>query len=164
MAIMIKPTYLYIVLGTLLLSTHSNATTYYKCVTEKGTTFSQFPCDNQATAYKVTTGNVTESGPDVDYSKQLNALEREQLLKGLEAELRSNNHKLAILDRNKQRYEYKQKERLNHILADDDKKRIAKDITKKLKLINKEYKKEVSTVTKRIKKLEKKIERYKKSN
>ena len=141
MAIMTKPTYLFIVLGTLLLSTHSNATTYYKCVTEKGTTFSQFPCDNQATAYKVTTANVTESGPDVDYSKQLNALEREQLLKGLEAE-----------------------ERLNHILADDDKKRIAKDITKKLKLINKEYKKEVSTITKRIKKLEKKIERYKKSN
>ena len=45
----------------------------------------------------------------------------------------SNNHKLTILDRNKQRAEYKQQERLNHILAIDDKKRITKDITKKLK-------------------------------
>ncbi|GEB72163.1 MULTISPECIES: DUF4124 domain-containing protein [Pseudoalteromonas] len=135
-------------------------TTYYKCVTKNGTTFSQFPCDDKATTYKVSTTGNQYSGPKVNYTKQLNELERERLLTGLEAEVRSNNHKLAILDREKQRAEYKQQERLNHILADDDKKRITKDITKKLKVINQSYKKDVATITKHIKKLEKKIAQY----
>ncbi len=135
-------------------------TTYYKCVTEKGTVFSQLPCDDEATTYKVNTTGNQYSGPKVDYAKQLNELERERLLSGLQAELRSNNHKLTILDRNKERAEYKQQERLNHILAIDDKKRITKDITKKLKIINKTYKKNVSAVTKQIKILEKKIAQF----
>lgn len=144
------------------ISFYSNsANTYYKCVTEKGTTFSQFPCDNDATVYKVHTTTNQQTGPKVDYTKQLNELERERLLSGLQAELRSNNHKLTILEREKERAEYKQQQRLNHILANDDKKRITSDITKKLKVINKEYKKDVSAITKRIKSLEKKINSYK---
>ncbi|WP_457933613.1 DUF4124 domain-containing protein [Pseudoalteromonas sp. SCSIO 43210] len=140
---------------------YNNATTYYKCVTEKETVFSQFPCDHRATTYKVNTTNILQNVPKVDYRKQLNDLERERLLAGLQAELRSNNHKLTILDREKERAEYKQQQRLNHILADDERNRITKDITKNIKRINKEYKKEVSAIAKKIKELEKKILIYK---
>ncbi|GAA60905.1 hypothetical protein P20652_2773 [Pseudoalteromonas sp. BSi20652] len=148
-------------ISCILISFNSNsANTYYKCVTEKGTIFSQFPCDNNATVYKINTTTNQQCGPKVDYTKQLNELERERLLNDLHAELRSNNYKLSILDREKERAEYKQQQRLNHILANDDKKRITRDITKKLKVINKEYKKDVSAITARIKKLEKKIKSY----
>ncbi|WP_372762581.1 DUF4124 domain-containing protein [Pseudoalteromonas sp.] len=145
----------------IVVSFHSQSTTYYKCVNQQGTTFSQFPCDKHATTYTVNTGSNQQSGPKVDYTKQLNELERENLLAGLEAELRSNEHKLAILARKKDQADYKQQQRLNHILAKDDIKRISADITKKQRVINKQYRAEVKTIEKRIKKLQKKIDRYK---
>jgi hypothetical protein len=138
----------------------NSATTYYKCITKKGTTFSQFPCDSHATTYKINTPSNQQTGPKVDYTKQLNELERDRLLAGFQAELRSNNHKLAILDREKQQAEFDQQQRLNRMLDKEDKKRITKDITKKLKAINKKYKKHVAKVKKQIKKLEKKITSY----
>ncbi|ALS33363.1 hypothetical protein PTRA_a2253 [Pseudoalteromonas translucida KMM 520] len=150
---------IFLLLITLSFNSFS-ATSYYKCVTQEGTTFSQFPCDNDATVYKVNTTINQQVGPKVDYTKQLNELERESLLAGLQAELRSNQHKLAILDRKKDQADYKQQQRLNHILAKEDKKRIAADIAKKQKVINKNYKAQINMVKKRINKLQKKIDNY----
>ncbi|MGO2330220.1 MAG: DUF4124 domain-containing protein [Pseudoalteromonas nigrifaciens] len=150
---------IFLLLTTLSFNSFS-ATNYYKCVTPEGTTFSQFPCDNNATVYKVNTTINQQVGPKVDYTKQLNELERESLLAGLQAELRSNQHKLAILDRKKDQADYKQQQRLNHILAKEDKKRIAADIAKKQKVINKNYKAQINMVKKRINKLQKKIDNY----
>ena len=152
-------TSIFLLLITLSFNSFS-ATSYYKCVTQEGTTFSQFPCDNDATVYKVNTTINQQVGPKVDYTKQLNELERESLLAGLQAELRSNQHKLAILDRKKDQADYKQQQRLNHILAKEDKKRIAADIAKKQKVINKNYKAQINMVKKRINKLQKKIDNY----
>lgn len=134
-----------------------NATTYYKCVTENGTIFSQFPCKDNATAYTINTVSGINTAPAQDYTKELNALERERIVLDLQAELRSNNNKLAIIKRKKDRAEYNQQQRLNRILDDEDKKLISKDITKQLKIINKEHKKQTTEIEKRIKKLEKKI-------
>jgi len=78
----------------------------------------------------------------------------------LQAELRSNTNKLAIIKRKKDRAEYNQQQRLNRILDDEDKKLISKDITKQLKIINKDHKKQTTEIEKRIKKLEKKIASY----
>lgn len=151
--------FIFLLLTTLSFNSFS-ATSYYKCVTQEGTTFSQFPCDNNATVYKVNTIINQQVGPKVDYTKQLNELERESLLAGLQAELRSNQHKLVILDRKKDQADYKQQQRLNHILAKEDKKRIAADIAKKQKVINKNYKAQINMVKKRINKLQKKIDNY----
>tara|TARA_R110000851_G_scaffold21886_4_gene65173 strand:+ start:39 stop:518 length:480 start_codon:yes stop_codon:yes gene_type:complete len=150
---------IFLLLTTLSFNSFS-ATNYYKCVTPEGTTFSQFPCDNNATVYKVNTTINQQVGPKVDYTKQLNELERESLMVGLQAELRSNQHKLAILDRKKDQADYKQQQRLNHILAKEDKKRIAADIAKKQKVISKNYKAQINMVKKRINKLQKKIDNY----
>ncbi|MBH0072563.1 DUF4124 domain-containing protein [Pseudoalteromonas sp. NZS127] len=151
--------FIFLLLTTLSFNSFS-ATNYYKCVTPEGTTFSQFPCDNNATVYKVNTTINQQVGPKVDYTKQLNELERESLMVGLQAELRSNQHKLAILDRKKDQADYKQQQRLNHILAKEDKKRIAADIAKKQKVISKNYKAQINMVKKRINKLQKKIDNY----
>jgi len=137
-----------------------NATTYYKCVTKNGTTFSQFPCNDNATAYTINTVSGINTAPAQDFTKELNALERERIVRDLNAELRSNTNKLAIIKREKDRAEYNQHQRLNRILDDEDKKLISKDITKQLKIINKDYKKQTTEIEKRIKKLEKKIASY----
>lgn len=135
-------------------------TTYYKCVTPKGTTFSQFPCSNNATMHQITSVEPKQTVKEVDYSKQLNDLERDTIIANLEAELRSNQHKLAILTREKDRADFKQQQRLNHILSMEDKKQISKDIKKTQKKLNKQYKKNKALVEKRIKKLQKKIQAY----
>jgi hypothetical protein len=136
------------------------ATNYYKCVNEQGTIFSQFPCDSTGTIYEVNTVTNQQAGPKIDYAQQLNELERESLITGLQAELRSNQHKLAILERNKNRADYKQQQRLNHILEKEDKIRIAAEINKKQKVLNREYKHQVVSIQKRINKLQNKINRF----
>lgn len=136
------------------------ATSYYKCASEKGTIFSQFPCDSSATIYEVNTTTNQLAGPTVDYAKQLNELERDSLISGLQAELQSNQHKLAVLEHNKSLADYKQQQRLNHIFEKEDKIRMAAEINKKQKILNKEYKYQVSSIQKRINKLQIKINRF----
>lgn len=135
-------------------------TTYYKCVTPKGTTFSQLPCSNNATMHKITATEPKQTGEEINYTQQLNELERDTIITNLEAELRSNQHKLAILTREKDRADFKQQQRLNHILSAEDKKRISKDIKKTQKSLDKQYKKDKKLIEKRIKKLQKKIDAY----
>lgn len=139
------------------------ATSYYKCVTEKGTTFSQFPCDKLSVSYTIKAGNILQTNPNINYTKELNNIERERILKNLKAELKSNHYKLVILDRERDRAHYQQAQRLNHILSDSEKKKIASDITKQLKEINKKYHTDARKINKIIKKLEKKIARYQKT-
>jgi Domain of unknown function (DUF4124) len=135
-------------------------TTYFKCVTPKGTTFSQFPCSDNATSHTITATEPKQTGTEINYTKQLNELERDTIISNLEAELRSNQHKLAILLREKDRADFKQQQRLNHILSADDKKRISKDIRNTQKKLDKQYKKDKALIEKRIKKLQKKIDAY----
>ena len=143
------------------LSTYTSAqATYFKCVTPKGTTFSQFPCSDNATSHTITATEPKQTGKEINYTKQLNELERDTIISNLEAELRSNQHKLAILLREKDRADFKQQQRLNHILSADDKKRISKDIRNTQKKLDKQYKKDKALIEKRIKKLQKKIDAY----
>lgn len=136
-------------------------TSYYKCVTEKGTTFSQLPCGNNATLHKISTpANTTQLGPKVDYIKQLNGLERERIIANLQAEVRSNQHKLAILARKHDQANFKQQQRINRILSEDEKKRISRDIIKQQKLLEKHFKQDAALITKKIKELEHTIKSY----
>ena len=149
---------LLVIFISLLLVTNpvSAAEQYYKCVTEKGTTFSQFPCGE----HKLTVSpNVTPS--NINHVKALNSLEREQIVRNLNAEIRSVKHKLAILSRDRDRAEYEQLQRLNRLMSDDDKKKLSKEIKKQLKVINKTFAKNTKTTNKQLSTLEKKLKRYK---
>ena len=132
---------------------------YYKCVTDKGTTFSQFPCGGQATEHKLSVSpNVTPSSGN--HVKLLNSLEREQIVRNLNAEIRSVKHKLAILSRDRDRAEYSQQQRLNRLMSDDEKKSLTKDIKKQIKVLNKTYAKNTKAINKQLSELEKKLKRY----
>ena len=47
--------------------------------------------------HKITATEPKQTGEEINYTKQLNELERDTIITNLEAELRSNQHKLAIL-------------------------------------------------------------------
>ncbi|MBB1420665.1 DUF4124 domain-containing protein [Pseudoalteromonas sp. SG43-7] len=137
----------------------ASADQYYKCVTDRGTTFSQFPCGGQATQHKIAVSpNVTPA--TVNHVKALNSLEREQIIRNLNAEIRSVKYKLAILSRDRDRAEYEQLQRLNRLMSDDDKKKLSKEIKKQLKVINKTFAKNTKTTNKQLSALEKKLKRY----
>ncbi|MCQ8876476.1 DUF4124 domain-containing protein [Pseudoalteromonas shioyasakiensis] len=135
-------------------------THYYKCTTDRGTVFSQFPCGSNATEHKIKQTNVAFSDPNANHVKTLNTLEKEQIVRNLNAQIRSQNHQLDILSRDRDRAEFNQQQRLKRILSDSETKRISKDIKKQLKAINKRYARDVKTVEKQLTKLEKKLKRY----
>ncbi|MBE0379313.1 DUF4124 domain-containing protein [Pseudoalteromonas prydzensis] len=152
---------LYVIFISLLLVAEPAACAdkYYKCVTDKGTTFSQFPCGGQATEHKLTVSpNVTPSSGN--HVKLLNSLEREQIVRNLNAEIRSVKHKLAILSRDRDRAEYTQQQRLNRLMSDDERKSLTKDIKKQIKVLNKTYAKNTKAVNKQLSELEKKLKHY----
>ncbi|MEH6394755.1 DUF4124 domain-containing protein [Pseudoalteromonas sp.] len=152
---------LYVIFISLLLVAEpaASADKYYKCVTDKGTTFSQFPCGGQATEHKLSVSpNVTPSSGN--HVKLLNSLEREQIVRNLNAEIRSVKHKLAILSRDRDRAEYSQQQRLNRLMSDDEKKSLTKDIKKHIKVLNKTYAKNTKAINKQLSELEKKLKRY----
>lgn len=133
---------------------------YYKCTTDRGTVFSQFPCGSNATEHKIKQTNVAFSDPNANHVKTLNELERKQIIRNINAEIRSQNHTLAILSRDRDRAEFNQQQRLKRILSDSEIKKVTKDIKKQLKEINKRYARDVKKVEKQIDKLEKKLKRY----
>lgn len=133
---------------------------YYKCTTDRGTVFSQFPCGSNATEHKIRQTNVAFSDPNANHVKTLNTLEKQQIVRNLNAEIRSQNHKLDILSRDRDRAEFNQQQRLKRILSDSEIKRITKDIKKQLKAINKRYARDIRKIEKQIDKLEKKLKRY----
>ncbi|WP_235591112.1 DUF4124 domain-containing protein [Pseudoalteromonas sp. H105] len=135
-------------------------TDYYKCITDRGTVFSQFPCGSNATEHKIKQTNVAFSDPNTNHVKTLNELERQQIIRNFTAEIRSKEHSLTILSRDRDRAEFNQQQRLKRILSASETKRIAKDIKKQLKAINKQYARDVKKVEKQIEKLEKKLKRY----
>lgn len=152
---------LYVIFISLLLVAEPTASAdkYYKCVTDKGTTFSQFPCGGQATEHKLSVSpNVTPSSGN--HVKLLNSLEREQIVRNLNAEIRSVKHRLAILSRDRDRAEYSQQQRLNRLMSDDEKKSLTKDIKKQIKVLNKTYAKNTKAINKQLSELEKKLKRY----
>ncbi|WP_300420607.1 DUF4124 domain-containing protein [uncultured Pseudoalteromonas sp.] len=157
-----KAIIIYLISLTLLCFTNkplAATTEYYKCVTDRGTVFSEFPCGSRATKHKIQVTDPDLQAPQ-NSVKELNELERQQIIRNLEAEIRSYKHRLDILSRDRDRAQYQQEQRLNRILSDKEAKQINKDIKKQLKAINKQYGRDVKSVNKKLAKLEKKLARY----
>lgn len=157
-----KAIIIYLISLTLVCFTNTSlaaTTEYYKCVTDRGTVFSEFSCGSRATKHKIQVTDPDLQAPQ-NFVKELNELERQQIIRNLEAEIRSYKHRLDILSRDRDRAQYQQEQRLNRILSDKEAKQISKDIKKQLKAINKQYGRDVKSVNKKLANLEKKLARY----
>lgn len=137
-----------------------SAVSYFKCVNEKGTTYSQFPCGNNATEHTLIHSDPDKAIPSEQHYKTLNQLERKQVVKNLKKSIRAKRHQVAILNRDLDRATRDQQDRIRHVMDEKKRKATVKDIKKKLKSINKKHRKEVKVVTKQIATLEKKLKRY----
>ncbi|RJE78104.1 hypothetical protein CWB96_18380 [Pseudoalteromonas citrea] len=133
---------------------------YYKCVNERGSTYSQFPCGQNATQHTLSHSDPDVAIPSEQHYKTLNQLEKKQLVRNLKKSLRAKRHEVAILNRDRDRATRDQQERIRHVMDDKKRKETVKDIKKQLKSINRKHKKEVKVVTKQIARIEKKLKRY----
>ncbi|MGO2010572.1 DUF4124 domain-containing protein [Pseudoalteromonas sp.] len=150
-----------LVFFTVINTASANDTThYYKCTTDKGTTFSQLPCSPNATKHTLINHTANQS-PKQDHIKTLNNIERTQTIRNLNGEIRSKKHEIAILKRNLDRAKYQQQQRTKRILSEDETKRIKKDIVKKIAQLDTSFKAALKSKKKQLAKLEKQLARYK---
>ncbi|MCF6435255.1 MULTISPECIES: hypothetical protein [Pseudoalteromonas] len=147
----------------LLLSLPSQAKTivnYYKCVTERGTVYSQFPCAGNATQHTLTNVDPKSGMTSEQHYKTLNNLEKQQIIRNLKNELRAKKHEAAILTRERDQDTRNQQLRVNRIMDDKERKETLDDIKRQLKAINKVYHKQAKKLNKQIAQLERKLKRY----
>lgn len=133
---------------------------YYKCVTNRGTIFSQHPCGKNGTIHTLTHSNPEAKIPSEQHFKTLNNLEKQQIVRDLKREIRAKRQKSAILSRDRNRDSREQQARLNRVMDERKKQQTIRDVKKQLKSINKQYLKDVKDIDKQIARLEKQLARY----
>ncbi|TMO53725.1 DUF4124 domain-containing protein [Pseudoalteromonas phenolica] len=133
---------------------------YYKCVSDRGTIFSQHPCGNNGTVHTLTHSNPEAKIPPENHFKTLNNLEKQQIVRNLKREIRAKRQKSAILSRDRDRESREQQARLNRVMDDRKKQQTIQDVKKQLKSINKQYLKDIKDIDKQIVRLEKQLARY----
>lgn len=133
---------------------------YYKCVTNRGTIFSQLPCGKNGTIHTLTHSNPEAKIPSEQHFKTLNNLEKQQIVRDLKREIRAKRQKSAILSRDRNRDSREQQARLNRVMDERKKQQTIRDVKKQLKSINKQYLKDVKDIEKQIARLEKQLARY----
>ncbi|CAH9055163.1 hypothetical protein PSECIP111951_01185 [Pseudoalteromonas holothuriae] len=143
------------------LSSHAKTiVNYYKCVTERGTVYSQFPCGSNGTQHILTNTDPSAGVPSEQHYKTLNRLEKKQLVRNLKNKIRAKKHEAAILTRERDRATRDQQQRVNRIMDDKERNNTLKDIKQQLKDINKTYHQQARTLSKKIAQLEKRLKRY----
>ncbi|AOT09003.1 hypothetical protein [Pseudoalteromonas luteoviolacea] len=151
-----------LILILLLFFNNSDAKTtvsYYKCVTDKSTIFSQHPCSNSAQQYTLTHSDPQAKIPSEQHFKTLNEIERKQIIHNLKNALRAKKQHAAILGRKRDEAAREQQRRVTRLMDDDKRKATVKDVKKQLKSINKDYLQRVKVLNKEIAKIEKKLKR-----
>ncbi len=133
---------------------------YYKCVTNRGTIFSQHPCGKNGTIHTLTHSNPEAKIPSEQHFKTLNNLEKQQIVRNLKRDIRAKRQKSAILSRDRNRDSREQQARLNRVMDERKKQQTIRDVKKQLKSINKQYLKDVKDIEKQIARLEKQLARY----
>ena len=135
-------------------------TVYYKCETKNGTTFSQFPCDEQAQEHEVRHSNVEIKPLDNNFSKQLTELQLEQRRDNIELQLRSTKHRLVILKRERSAKTLAEEQRLERLMSDDERKALKKEVNANIKGIEQRYNERIKQMEKRLAQLEKSLKKY----
>ncbi|GEK09093.1 DUF4124 domain-containing protein [Pseudoalteromonas peptidolytica] len=133
---------------------------YFKCTTSKGAVFSQFPCSVNATQHTITTTDPKATVPSEQHYKALNNIERAQIIKRTKHALRAKNHERAILNGKRDTAVREEQEKLTKLMSEDRRKERVRQVTKKIKAINKSHAKALKNLEKEISKLEKRLKSY----
>lgn len=132
-------------------------------MTERGVNFSQVPCNSNAISQKLEHHSPELAVPDGQHIKQLNQLERKQIIRTLERKIIVNKHKVAILDRDTERMRKSVLAKLNQVPNDRTaQRRIVRDVKRELQEIEKAYTKELKEIDKETSDLERKLKKFSK--
>ncbi|MFY8272588.1 DUF4124 domain-containing protein [Pseudoalteromonas sp. SSDWG2] len=147
-------------LCTMISGLSSANTVYYKCQTDEGIVFSQFPCDEKAQEQEVTHSNPKVKAPATDYSKQLSAMERDQKRRNLELQIRSTKHKVVMLRRERSSKTLEQEQRLERLMSDDERKTLSKEVKSNIKNIENRYASRIKQMEQTLVSLEKSLKKF----
>ncbi|MEJ6474600.1 hypothetical protein [Pseudoalteromonas piscicida] len=142
------------------LNANAETVTYFKCTTDRGIVFSQFPCSANATQHTITTSDPKANAPSEQHYKTLNNIERTQIIKRTKHALRAKHHEKAILNRKRDSAVRDEQDKLTKLMNDDRRKKVVRQVTKKIKAINKSHVKAMKGLEKEISMLEKRLKRY----
>lgn len=141
----------------------SETTQYYKCTTERGVVFNQTPCNSNSIAQKLEHHSPDLAIPDGHHVKQLNEIERKQIIRSLERKILLNKHKVAILDRETEQQRKSVLKKLDHVPQNSTAQRKAvRDVRRELQELDKLYAKELRALNKDTSDLERKLKKFSK--
>lgn len=141
----------------------SDTTEYYKCTTERGVVFNQTPCNSNSIAQKLEHHSPDLAIPDGHHVKQLNELERKQIIRSLERKILANKQKVAILDRDTEQQKKSVLKKLDRVPQNSTAQRKAvRDVRRELQEIDKNYARELRELTRDTSDLEKKLKKFSK--
>lgn len=141
----------------------SETTEYYKCTTERGVVFNQTPCNSNSIAQKLEHHSPDLAIPDGHHVKQLNEIERKQIIRSLERKILLNKHKVAILDRETEQQRKSVLKKLDHVPQNSTAQRKAvRDVRRELQELDKLYAKELRALNKDTSDLERKLKKFSK--
>lgn len=136
---------------------------YYKCTTERGVNFSQVPCNSNSMSQKLEHHSPELAVPEAQHAKQLNQLERKQIIRTLERKIIANKHKVAVLDRDTEQLRKAILSKLNQVPNDRTaQRRLARNVKRELQEIEKAYVKELKDINKETTDLERKLKKFSK--
>jgi len=149
----------------LLCSMHAiasdNRTLYYKCESPQGVIFSQYPCSSNAVQHKITHSNASRAKSAVNYSKQLNRMEKEQKHRQVTLEINLLEHQIAKLKRERESQKRAEQDRLSHVMSDDERRKLAKQVKGNIKRIDKDYSRRIKETRQEISRRKKSLSAYK---
>ncbi|SFD13815.1 hypothetical protein [Pseudoalteromonas denitrificans] len=143
---------------------NKTSTNFYQCDTAKGVVFSQFPCAKNAKLKTISTYTPKKTrSTDLDI-KNLNKIQYQQKIDIAETQIKASENKVRVLKRAQAKEQITEKQKLERMMSDLDKKALKKQVTQTLKDIDKKYKKLVKNEELNLKKLTKSLDKLQKKN
>ncbi|CCQ12195.1 hypothetical protein PALB_30960 [Pseudoalteromonas luteoviolacea B = ATCC 29581] len=137
-------------------------TEYYKCTTERGVVFSQFPCSSNAIAQKLVHDAPELAVPTENHTKTLNQLEKKQIQKSLERKIRAYQHRITVLDREHAAAVRLTLEKLERMMDKRTRRRVTREVKAEIRKLDKDHDNSKKEIYRTLQDLEKKLEKFSK--
>ncbi|PAJ72213.1 hypothetical protein CJF42_22455 [Pseudoalteromonas sp. NBT06-2] len=141
---------------------NTTSTNFYQCETDKGVIFSQLPCSKDAKLKKISTftpRKIRNTNTDI---KSLNKIQYQQRLQIVESKLSSSQNKVRVLKRTQAKKQVHEEQKLERMMSKQDKIITKKQVELALKKINKKYNKLVKVEEKNLSHLTKELKKFQK--
>ncbi|MEM0514704.1 hypothetical protein WCN91_04540 [Pseudoalteromonas sp. YIC-827] len=135
-------------------------TTYFKCQTEAGMVFSQFPCDKNAKEQEVSRTHSHQQVPKEEYSRQLTGLEKENKRNSINMQINNTKQEVVLLKRERSAKTLAQELRLEHLMSDDERSALKKEVQSNIKDIEYRYTQRIKETEQKLARLEKSLAKY----